>query len=116
MARQSPVFAGVDDKVRRLEDRIEGSENNEDDKDPVEGLGGCSVPDAMCGRIWFIVCSAAVTEIVRSRDWRECVQEKIERGMRTKAGLRDATVPAKANEKADGGAGDSRVWHEAATR
>ena len=109
MARQSPVFAGVDDKVRSLEDRIEGSENDEDDKDPVEGLGGCSVPDAMCGRIWFIVCSAAVTEIVRSRDW------KIQRGMRTKAGLRDATVPAKANEKADGDAGDSRVWHEAAT-
>ena len=112
MARQSPVFAGVDDKVRRLEVRIEGNEDNED-KDPVQGsssLGGCSVPDAMCGRIWFIVCSAAVTEIVRSRDW------KIQRGMRTKAGLRDATVPAKANEKADGDAGDSRVWHEAATR
>ena len=68
------------------------------------------MPDAMCGRIWFIVRSAAVTEIVRSRDW------KIQRGMRTKAGLRDATVPAKANEKADRGAGDSRVWHEAATR
>ena len=87
MARQSPVFAGVDDKVRRLEVRIEGNEDNED-KDPVQGsssLGGCSVPDAMCGRIWFIVCSAAVTEIVRSRDWRECVQEKIQRGMRTKS-------------------------------
>ena len=113
MARQSPVFAGVDDKVRRLEDRIEGNEDSEEDKDPVQGsssLGGCSVPDAMCGRIWFIVCSAAVTEIVRSRDW------KIQRGMRTKAGLRDATVPAKANEKADRGAGDSRLWHEAATR
>ena len=115
MARQSPVSAGVDDKVRRLEDRIEGSEDNEEDKDS-SSLGGCSVPDAMCGRIWFIVRSAAVTEIVRSRDWRECVEEKIQRGMRTKAGLRDATVPAKANEKADGDAGDSRVWHEAATR
>ena len=109
MARQSPVFAGVDDKARRLEDRIEGSEDNEEDKES-SSLGGCSVPDAMCGRLWFIVCSAAVTEIVRSRDW------KIQRGMRTKAGLRDATVPAKANEKADGDAGDSRVWHEAATR